>query len=295
METTIDRSGALVAADVGNTTIAFARFRRGGWGSVRRHEASDPVGAARAIAALARSGNLPVFFGSVRPGASRRMAQALRRAGLRVRDIRPALARLVPCRLRPGSRAGTDRLLNALAVKARSRRGAVVVDFGTAVTLDVVSPEGVFLGGAIAPGIRLSLASLAERTALLPRLSPGIPRRVLGRSTADAMRSGVVRGLAAAVEGLVKGLRRELPFRPMVLSTGGDAQLLSRICPSIEQVVPILTLEGIRIAATCRRTSSSGRGSRAGARTSRAPGRASRSGRGARSRSRRSSSLSRSP
>lgn len=242
----------LVAVDVGNTTISFARRDPARWGRVLRHPAGDPRGAARRILRLAERGGASIALGSVHPDASRELAASLSRRGVRVLDVLPALRRLVPARVRRPRQVGCDRLANALAVRRRPGRGALVVDFGTAVTFDLVSPRGEFLGGAISPGPRLAARALAERTALLPGIRIRPPRGFVGRDTVSAMRAGIVLGIAALVEGMIASIRREARFPIDVVATGGDAATFRRLCPSLARVDPRLTLEGIRRAAAAR-------------------------------------------
>ncbi len=159
--------------------------------------------------------------------------------------------------------AGTDRLLNALAASRRAgARGALVVDFGTAVSLSAVSPDGVFLGGSIAAGWRCLAAGFAARTPRLPELSRA-PRGIRGelrgefpfvaRDTDSALRSGAFWEIAGGARALVLGTLGELEFRPLVLATGGDAALFAPAIPEIDEVVPQLGLEGLAIASEAAR------------------------------------------
>lgn len=142
---------------------------------------------------------------------------------------------------------GTDRLANALAAHARWGAPVVVVDFGTAVTLDVVDRRGIYVGGIIAPGLAAMTDYLHEKTALLPRIRIREARRVIGRSTGEAMRIGAVRGYRSLIQGLLAELRHELGCRRLpVVATGGYARLLATQLPEIEAVDPALTLDGLR-------------------------------------------------
>jgi type III pantothenate kinase len=143
---------------------------------------------------------------------------------------------------------GADRLANALAAKVHFGAPSLVVDFGTAVTFDVVNAEGNYAGGIIAPGLSAMTDYLHERTALLPRVAIRPVRGFLGRSTEEAMRIGAVHGYRGLVRELIGGLRRELgaPGLP-VIATGGYARLMARGLPEIKRVEPVLTLEGLRL------------------------------------------------
>jgi len=146
---------------------------------------------------------------------------------------------------------GADRLANAAAVAQLYGYPAIVVDFGTAVTFDVVSARGDYIGGVIAPGLEAMTSFLYDRTALLPKLSLREPVRAIGKTTRDAMMSGAVFGYRGLVrEILVRISLENFPrSKPRIIATGGYAQLIARRLPEIEAVHPNLTLEGLRIIA----------------------------------------------
>lgn len=151
---------------------------------------------------------------------------------------------------------GQDRLANAVAARHHYGAPALVVDFGTAVTFDVVNRAGDYVGGIIAPGLSAMTDYLHEKTALLPRIRIRNPRRVVGRNTEEAMLSGAVFGYRGLVRGLIIELRGELKVRRLpVVATGGYARLIARGLPEIEAVVPGLTLEGLRLTALAHCTS----------------------------------------
>jgi type III pantothenate kinase len=146
---------------------------------------------------------------------------------------------------------GADRLANAAAVAQLYGYPAIVVDFGTAVTFDVVSAHGDYVGGVIAPGLEAMTSFLYDRTALLPKLSLREPAAAIGKTTRDAMMSGAVFGYRGLVrEILVRVSLENFPRRkPRIVATGGYAKLIARKLPEIEAVHPNLTLEGLRIIA----------------------------------------------
>jgi type III pantothenate kinase len=146
---------------------------------------------------------------------------------------------------------GADRLANAAAVAQLYGAPAIVVDFGTAVTFDVVSAKGDYVGGVIAPGLEVMTNYLYQRTALLPKLTLHEPPRAIGKTTRDAMMSGAVFGYRGLVREIVRRLTAEnFPRRkPRIVATGGYAQLIAAKLPEIEAVHPNLTLEGLRIVA----------------------------------------------
>ncbi|MCS7064969.1 MAG: type III pantothenate kinase, partial [Fimbriimonadales bacterium] len=146
----------------------------------------------------------------------------------------------------PPSAVGADRLANAVGAKTRYGLPAIVVDFGTATTLDAISRESIYVGGAILPGVELMLESLAGRTARLPRVALGDTTRPIGRTTPESLRSGVLFGSAGAIEHLITLFKQELGSDAHVVATGGLAERVAPLCPQIQTVDPLLTLEGLR-------------------------------------------------
>jgi type III pantothenate kinase len=144
---------------------------------------------------------------------------------------------------------GADRLANAAAVASLYGCPAVVVDFGTAVTFDIVSESRCYIGGVIAPGLEAMTNFLYQRTALLPKLSLKEPRKAVGKSTRGAMMAGAVYGYRGLVREILTRIKLEsFPRRRVkVVATGGYARLIARQLPEIEWVHPNLTLEGLRI------------------------------------------------
>ncbi|HSU56487.1 MAG TPA: type III pantothenate kinase [Candidatus Dormibacteraeota bacterium] len=144
---------------------------------------------------------------------------------------------------------GADRLANAIAVKERYGAPAVVVDFGTAVTFDVVDRAGDYVGGIIAPGLAVMTEYMHEKTALLPRIKIREVRRVVGKSTEQAMLSGAVHGYRGLVRELLLELKQELNAKKLpVVATGSYAELIAAKLPEITAVEPLLTLEGLLLA-----------------------------------------------
>lgn len=143
---------------------------------------------------------------------------------------------------------GPDRLANAVAARRRFGAPVVVVDFGTAVTFDVVNRAGDYIGGIIAPGLAAMTDYLHEKTALLPRITIHEPKRVIGKSTEEAMLIGAVHGYRGLVRELIKELKRELSVNRLpVVATGGYGELIAAGLREIKAVDPLLTLEGLRI------------------------------------------------
>jgi type III pantothenate kinase len=146
---------------------------------------------------------------------------------------------------------GADRMVNTLAASRLFGCDTIVVDFGTATTLDCITKDGRFLGGIIAPGLRTAGENLVKRAAKLSPTELTPPARALGKRTEDCIRAGLVLGTADAVDGLVRRLKAEWPTRdvPRVIATGGLAPLVAKYSAEIEEVHPDLTLQGLRLAA----------------------------------------------
>lgn len=148
------------------------------------------------------------------------------------------------------STIGADRLANAAAVVAiHDSAPAIVVDFGTAVTFDVISSERAYIGGVIAPGLDVMTDYMHDRTALLPKIDLSEPPAVIGKSTVNAMLSGAVHGYRGLVKEILIQIESELESdqAPVIVATGGYAELISEGLPEINNVQPYLTLEGLRI------------------------------------------------
>jgi type III pantothenate kinase len=142
---------------------------------------------------------------------------------------------------------GPDRVVNTLAAHTLYGGPAVVVDFGTSTNFDVVSAKGEFLGGALAPGVEISVDALAARAARLFKVELVEPRSVIGKTTVEALQSGLVYGFAAQVDGMVERIARELDADPVVIATGGLSHLMKDLCESIDEHEPDLTLIGLRL------------------------------------------------
>jgi type III pantothenate kinase len=142
---------------------------------------------------------------------------------------------------------GADRVVNAVAAYHRWRQGLVVVDFGTATTFDAVSPRGEYLGGAIAPGISISMEALFRHASKLPRVEFARPPSVVGKNTVASMQSGLVYGYVGLVDGICGRMEAELGFPAKVVATGGLAPLIAGVSRAISEVDEHLTLDGLRL------------------------------------------------
>jgi type III pantothenate kinase len=192
-----------------------------------------------------------------------------------LREMRTTISRYfegIPCVIvEPGTKTGVpllvdnpkeigaDRIVNSLAAHelfgkvSGKERCAIVVDFGTSTNLDVVSPKGEFLGGALAAGIEISVEAIASRAAQLRRVELVKPKNVIGKNTVEALQSGTIYGFAGQVDGLVKRISAELALaypdapKPAVIATGGLAPLVFGVCEEVEFHEPDLTLMGLEM------------------------------------------------
>jgi type III pantothenate kinase len=142
---------------------------------------------------------------------------------------------------------GADRIVNAVAAYEKYHREMIIVDFGTATTFDYISAKGEYMGGCIAPGVMISSEALFERASKLPRVELCTPRHVVTKDTVSAMQAGIMYGYAGLVDGIVERINAEVASKPLVIATGGLANLIADVAKSIEVVDEMLTIEGLRI------------------------------------------------
>ncbi len=148
---------------------------------------------------------------------------------------------------------GADRIVNAVAALDLYGGPLVIVDFGTATTFCAISKAGDYLGGAIAPGIGISMEALFDRAAKLPRVEVIRPKQVIGKDTISSMQSGIVFGFVGQVDGIVRRMKGEFDTEPLVVATGGFANLIASESETIDKVNSLLTLEGLRIITELNR------------------------------------------
>lgn len=260
MKRAVKPAARLLAVDVGNTNVTVGLFRGcrlAAAGKIPTGRLLRGGGGAEWVlrAWLRRVGRrIPgppqaAVFSSVVPRAVAPLGRALRRVlGVRPEVVGRTLQAPVKNCYRIPSQVGQDRLVNAAAAAFLYGGPAIVVDFGTAVTVDLVSARKEYLGGLIVPGMELALEALTSRAALLPRVAFRAPCQFLGRTTVQSVRSGIFHGYAALCDGLVERLQSDPRARKAkVVATGGNAPLLAPYCRSIGLVNTALTLEGLRI------------------------------------------------
>lgn len=255
---------ALLAVSVGNTRTALMGASLGGRGGPVSlpNEPFDALAAAvvrEYEAALEADSDADALIASVNDSVADRLAVALERAAPS-RESALRLGRDVPIPIRhtldeEGERTvGQDRLLNAIGAFEAVRQACVVVDAGTAITVDFVDGEGVFHGGAIAPGARMMLRAMHQGTAALPDVMLALPETMregaspFGRNTPEAMLTGVVHAARGLVRSLAERYAERYEAYPQILATGGDAALLFEGDELIETIVPDLTLRGVAVS-----------------------------------------------
>jgi type III pantothenate kinase len=161
--------------------------------------------------------------------------------------VGPGVKTGIPIRYDDPREVGPDRIANSVAAKARYGSPVIVVDFGTSTNFDVVSVDGEYVGGVIAPGIEISMDALFARAARLVKVDYAPPPSVIGKTTVAGLQSGLVYGFAGQVDGIVGRIREELGAEARAIATGGLADLVAPHSRTIELVDPFLTLEGLRL------------------------------------------------
>jgi type III pantothenate kinase len=253
----------LLAVDVGNTNVTLGLVRDGRVLRVRRAataNAATPdevevlLGALLALDGRSLGDVSSISCASVVPAVTAALETVAARRGI---ACLVAAAGIVPIAIRVDRPAevGADRLVNALAAHRLYGAPAVVVDFGTATTVDAIAADGAYVGGAIAPGLELGLEALAARTAKLPRIELRTPERAIGRDTVSAMQAGTVFGYQALAAGLLARVRLELadasgvsPADVRAILTGGlSAAPWARALEGVDAIDPELTLKGLAI------------------------------------------------
>jgi type III pantothenate kinase len=167
----------------------------------------------------------------------------------------PGVKTGIPIRYDDPREVGPDRIANAVAGKERYGAPLIVVDFGTSTNFDVVSPEGEYVGGVLAPGIEISMDALFVRAARLVKVDYAAPPSVIGKTTVGGLQSGLVYGFSGQVDGIVGRIREELDAEARVVATGGLADLVAPYSRTIESVDPFLTLDGLRLVWELNRAS----------------------------------------
>src|ERR687898_2684335 len=242
----------LLAVDVGNTQTALCLYRDDElvdhWRlATERSSTADELGVLLAglldfesVDGICLASTVPVLVREWEALASKWAHAPLLIVG-------PGVKTGIPIRYDDPREVGPDRIVNAVAAKERYGAPVIVVDFGTSTNFDVVSPDGEYVGGVLAPGIEISMDALFSRAARLFRVDFTVPPSVIGKTTQTALQSGLVYGFVGQVDELVTRIRGELGVDAQAIATGGLAELVAPHSRTLAKVDPFLTLEGLRL------------------------------------------------
>jgi type III pantothenate kinase len=242
----------LLAADVGNTQTVLGLYDGSklidNWRlATERSTTADELGVVLS-GLLDFDGVAGVCLASTVPVLVREWEELARKwAEAPLLVVGPGVKTGIPIRYDDPREVGPDRIVNAVAAKDRYGAPVIVVDFGTSTNFDVVSPEGEYVGGVLAPGIEISMDALFARAARLVKVDYAAPPTVIGKTTVGGLQSGLVYGFAGQVDGIVGRIREELGAEARVVATGGLADLVAPHSRTIERVDPFLTLDGLRM------------------------------------------------
>ena len=247
----------LLVVDVGNTQTHFGTYEGGElvehWRfATVRDSTADEIGAALRNLVELRGVELEQIDSSIVSSTVPQLGpqwleMTERYLGHEMLVVGPGFKTGMPLRYDNPREIVADRLVNAVAAYERTQGACIVVDFGTAITYDPVSAEGEYLGGIISPGVEISVEALASRAAKLPKVDLEPPRALIGKSTIEAIRSGVIYGFAAMVDGIVARLLEEMGEETATIATGGLAHHIVPFTERIDEIDDLLTLEGLRI------------------------------------------------
>jgi type III pantothenate kinase len=246
----------LLAVDVGNTQTHLGAFdgqrlvehwrfqtRAGATGD----ELAERIAGLLALSGIGLGDIHAVCVSSVVPPLGAQFEQLTERyLDAECLTIGPGVKTGMPIRIDNPLEVGADRLVNSIAAYDRFQEACVVVDFGTGINVDVVSAEGEYLGGAIGPGLEISLSALIERAARITRIDLVPPETAIGRSSVAAIQSGFVFGFAGMIDGIVRRIEEELG-EARLIATGGLASVIVPFTETIEEVDDMLTLKGLRL------------------------------------------------
>ncbi|MDA1008778.1 MAG: type III pantothenate kinase [Planctomycetota bacterium] len=241
---------SILAVSVGNSRTSLARFDGGTLVEARRVDSVNAAAVVAEATSLADGDSMPLVLATVSPTASDAILKAVQSAGFsEVLRIGEEFGIPIATQVDDASKTGQDRLLSSCAAFRRLGQACVVVDAGTCVTVDFVDGAGVFQGGMISPGVMMQLNAMHEHTAALEKttLTP-VPTDTFGRNTSDAMRLGVIEGVRGLVQRVIERYATAYGAFPLVIATGGDAELLFSDDELINLIVPDLVLEGIASA-----------------------------------------------
>jgi type III pantothenate kinase len=247
----------LLAIDVGNTNTVIGAFDgttlKSHWRlQTVQSRTADEYGVMLRqlfdLTGIAPATVTAVAISSVVPPLALTLDQmSVRYFGVKPMFVGPGVKTGMPILYENPREVGADRVVNAVAAFERWRCGLIIVDFGTATTFDAVSQKGEYLGGAICPGITVSMDALFRSASKLPRVEFARPPQVIGRNTVASIQAGLVYGYVGLVDGICARMTEELGFTPRIVATGGLAPLIAGASKAIQEVDEHLTLDGLRI------------------------------------------------
>ena len=252
----------IIAIDIGNTTTVFGVFEKAkliSRFSIATQPNRTPDEVTLQLKALAKARRLhlrrasQIIVCSVVPRMSAVLGESLRSIGdMPIRLVGQDVHVPLVNKYAYPEQVGQDRLVSAYAAWAQFKKDCIVADFGTAITIDIVTSKAQYLGGVIAPGLEISLEALATRTAMLPKVELREPPELLGRDTANSIRAGLLYGCAALCDGLVTQLKARYVPNAIVVATGGASPLIARYAKMMTKLRPNLVLEGLQLLAKSR-------------------------------------------
>ena len=237
----------ILAIDIGNTNTSFGIFNK------QRIERKFDIPTKNLTLKilkkkLSKTGLADSIICSVVPSATKKLSRNIRiitgnAPCIIGKEIKVPVKNLY----RKPQQVGCDRLVNAYAGIEFYGAPLIIIDFGTAITFDVISKKGEYLGGMILPGLKLSLEVLAQKTALLPKVELQKPKDFIGRDTKNSMLSGIIYGYAALTDDLTDRIKQEIGKNAVVIGTGGNIKIISGFCGNMDKIDPLLTLKGINM------------------------------------------------
>lgn len=241
------KKNILLAVDIGNTCISFGTFLNGKL--TKRFSINTPLYNKNTLKTKIRTLKPDrIIICSVVP----KVLRAIRKDIVKLTGTKPFVTgenAIIPIRnlYRCPKQVGQDRLINAFGAGIIYGAPLIVIDFGTAITFDIISKQKAYLGGMIIPGLKISLDALFERTALLPKINLGRPKDFIGKDTKDSMLSGIINGFSALVDELTNKIKREIGGKTIVVGTGGQIKIIADFCKNIDIIDPELTLKSINL------------------------------------------------
>ena len=247
----------ILTIDIGNTNIVIGIFKGEElikhWRfSTSKKKTSDEYGIK--VRSLLRTEGIEkedfrgAVISSVVPSVTESFSMAIRDyLDIEPMVVGPGIKTGLPIKTDNPREVGSDRIVNAVAAYRKHKSALIIVDFGTATTFDYVNEKGEYTGGAIAPGLEISAEALSQRTAKLPRVEIGKPKKIIGKNTFESMQAGLFYGFLSMTNGIIEKIKKEAGGTPKVIATGGIAKIIAVETELINEVDEFLILEGLKI------------------------------------------------